>query len=74
MVKDNLLRELNSLPEHLQLQVMDFVLFLKNAKIFGNVKQPKVEQKKIKAGFGKYKVTMSPDFDEPLEDFKDYMP
>lgn len=74
MVKDNLLKELNTLPEHLQLQVMDFVLFLKSTKIFGNLKQSKVERKKIKVGFGKYKVTMRADFDEPLEDFKEYMP
>jgi hypothetical protein len=47
--------------------VEDFVQFLK-------IKH-KDKNKLEKREFGHFKglITMSPDFDEPLEDFKDYM-
>jgi hypothetical protein len=66
---DNLLLydKLASLPENLKKEVSDFIDFLvvknkqkskKNTPIFGS---------------GKGMFVMKPDFDEPLEDFKDYM-
>ena len=59
--------KLNLLPEKLKVQAMDFIDFLyqknKNSK-------PK---KHPKAGFLKGKFVLSEDFDEPLEDFKEYM-
>ncbi len=74
MTSDILLREYNSLPENLQAVVLDFVLFLKTKKeAFLKPTEPKT-RKTPKAGFGKHKVWMSPDFDEPLECFKEYMP
>ncbi len=75
MATEILLREFNSLPQHLQAQVLDFILFLKNSKIKEDAHRPMepVKRKTPKAGFGKHKVVMAPDFDEPLEEFKEYM-
>lgn len=70
-MKDSSLKyEIDSLPKALRDQVMDFIAFLveknKNPK-------DKPKAKKRQFGAGKGKVKMSNDFDEPLEDFKDYM-
>ena len=59
--------EISSLPADLKQEVSDFVQFLKQkAKA---KKEPKARQFGYAKGFFK----MSADFDEPLEDFKDYM-
>jgi hypothetical protein len=75
MATEALLREFNSLPANLQAQVLDFISFLKNSKGLSKTldagEAPK--RKTPKAGFGKYKIAMSADFDEPLEEFKEYM-
>lgn len=47
---------------------MEFLSF-KNSKPTAKLKQPKVSL----FGHAKGKIYVSPDFDEPLEDFKDYM-
>lgn len=70
-VKDSSLKyDLDSLPKALRDQVMDFIAFLVEKN-----KSPKDKPtpKKRQFGAGKGKVKMSADFDEPLEDFKDYM-
>lgn len=69
MTSELILKELNILPEHLKIQVFNYIRFLKSPFVFS------VSQKinKPKFGFGKYKVEISEDFDAPLEDFKDYM-
>lgn len=59
--------QISSLPADLKKQVSDFVEFLKQ-KSKGS--KPK---KGPKFGYAKDFFKMSPDFDEPLEDFKDYM-
>lgn len=74
MAADILLREFNTLPANLQAQVLDFILFLKKSKAAGTKKKPVNGRKTPKAGFGKYKVVMRPDFDAPLEIFREYMP
>ncbi len=55
------------LPAELKMQVNDFVDFLLSKR--------KKEEKKRQPKFGcaKGQIYMSPDFDEPLDDFKDYM-
>lgn len=62
-----LLSLIENLPANLKKQVEDFVLFL----------QPKAGKKKIplKEVEGKWEglITLNPDFDKPLEDFKEYM-
>ena len=59
--------KLETLPKDLKQEVLDFIDFLleKSAK----------RKKKVNPQFGsaKGKVKMSADFDEPLDDLKDYM-
>jgi len=59
--------KVNSLPENLKMEVFDFVDFLleKNKK--------KKKRHSFKCGCLKGTFIMSEDFDEPLDDFKDYM-
>lgn len=70
MTENSILYEMNQLPDNLKDEVLHFIIFLKkeylhsngfknaNKRIFGRVK-------------GKYKL--APDFDEPLEEFKEYI-
>jgi hypothetical protein len=64
----DILIKLTSLPEHLKQEVNDFIDFLKSKKERSQsgkiVRQP---------GLAKGLIVMSDDFDEPLDDFKDYM-
>ena len=67
MTDVQLFTQISSLPPDLRKEVSDFVEFLK---------QKSKSKKKIKErqfGYAKGYFTMSPNFDEPLEDFKDYM-
>ncbi len=68
--EDILKREFPLLPEHLQEQVWNFMLFLKWKH--EKEKQAEVAQKPA-FGCGSVKGLLAPDFDEPLEEFKDYM-
>lgn len=58
--------KLVELPDELKKEANDFVEFLKT-KVSG-----KYIPKKRKAGLAKGLIEMSEDFDEPLEDFKEY--
>ena len=62
-----LTEEIASLPPNLQEEVKDFVAFLKT-KV-----QKQLPLTKRQFGAGKGVITMTDDFDEPLEDFKEYM-
>jgi len=55
-----------SLPPYLKKEVNDFVDFLLH-------KSKPIINKPAKFGSAKGKIKMSADFDEPLDDFKDYM-
>ncbi len=68
MTNSRLQLEINSLPTDLRKQVEDFVLFLKSKT---NTK-PEPELKQREFGYFKGKIWMSPDFDEPLDDFAEY--
>ncbi|MDQ6762881.1 MAG: DUF2281 domain-containing protein [Bacteroidota bacterium] len=59
--------ELSSLPTDLKKEVQDFIEFLKTKAKKQNFKK----QRKFGAAKGFFKLRA--DFDEPLEDFKDYM-
>ncbi|MDQ3846361.1 MAG: DUF2281 domain-containing protein [Bacteroidota bacterium] len=60
--------KLATLPEHLKAEVSDFIDFL-------TMKEKKEKEiKKPTFGSGKGMFVMKPDFDEPLNDFKEYMP
>lgn len=63
-----LAEEIASLPANLQEEVQDFVAFLKT-----KVQQQQSPLQKRQFGAGKGLIIMRDDFDEPLEDFKDYM-
>lgn len=67
MTNTQLLSQISQLPERLKTEVEDFVAFLlqKSSKKKNTVTP--------KFGSAKGKIKMSPDFDEPLDDFKDYM-
>jgi hypothetical protein len=59
--------KIDSLPENLKQQVADFIDFLV-------AKSHKPEKKIVRrAGSAKGLIKMSPDFDEPLDEFKEYM-
>ena len=67
MTNTTLKIEINSLPKALRDEVADFVAFLKKKKI----SEPKLKVREF--GFAKGKIELSEDFDEPLDEFKDYM-
>lgn len=59
--------EIAKLPLELKKEVADFVDFLKT-------KTPKVSEiKEREFGYAKGKIHLSDDFDEPLEEFNNYM-
>lgn len=66
---DNILlySKLNSLPENMKSEVSDFIDFL----IAKSNKKP--SNKKPQFGSGKGMFKMKENFDEPIDDFKDYM-
>lgn len=63
-----LYNKLSSLPEHLKSEVSDFIDFLVTKK-----KSP-AHKGKPTFGSGKGMFVMNADFDDPLGDFKEYMP
>lgn len=59
--------QISSLPSDLKKEVSDFVEFLKQKA------KSKTRLKKRQLGAAKGLIVMSPNFDEPLDDFKEYM-
>ena len=59
--------QFSSLPTDLKKEAADFIEFLK----YKSRKQTKL--KKRQAGLAKGLIKMKDDFDEPLEDFEEYM-
>ncbi len=62
----DLVAKIEKLPPEKQAEVEDFVGFLLK-------KEPPITRKKPKFGSGKGMVIMKPNFDDPIEDFKEYM-
>ncbi len=60
--------KLTALPDAMKKEVNDFIDFLKSKSDAGQ--KP---MKKRQAGLAKGLIKMKDDFDEPLDDFKDYM-
>jgi hypothetical protein len=71
MTEKRILHEIYHLPESLKLEVIHFIAFLKNEYTIASP-SPKAKGKRI-FGRVKGKYTLASNFDEPLEDFKDYM-
>ena len=67
MTHSELYYQLNSLPNNLLKEVSDFAEFLKKKNKKAEVKN----EREFGCARGLFK--MSDDFDEPLEDFKEYM-
>jgi hypothetical protein len=61
--------KISSLPNNLKLEVIDFVDFLSSKK--KNVENSM--KKKRVFGYAKDSIFIKSEFDEPLEDFKEYM-
>ncbi len=57
--------KLSTLPEHLKAEVADFIDYLAT--------KYQASQPKPQFGSGKGMFVMHDDFDEPLEDFEEYM-
>lgn len=68
MAYELLLKEVQGLPEETLNEILNYVLFLKS-------KNNKTNEEKTyrKAGILKGKIKMSDDFDDPLEEFEEYM-
>ncbi|MEO8146720.1 MAG: DUF2281 domain-containing protein [Bacteroidia bacterium] len=67
MEKLNFYNKILLLPEEVLAEVNDFIDFLISKR------KKEIKKKRPKFGSAKGKIYLSPDFDEPLEDFKDYM-
>lgn len=63
-----ILAQIQQLPEQLKQEVLHYAQFLQMKYAAQNQKN-----KKRKAGSAKGKYKLAPDFDAPLEDFKEYM-
>ncbi|MCX6147993.1 MAG: DUF2281 domain-containing protein [Candidatus Kapabacteria bacterium] len=70
MIDSQIISELGELPESLQLEAVHYIHFLKKEYL-----QKTKSQTNLKRVSGKYngKYVMTSDFDEPLDEFKDYM-
>lgn len=72
--QDILIRESATLPEYMKRELLDFLLFLKQKEKRALLLEGNAEvKKKPKFGCGDIKIKIAPDFDAPLDDFKDYM-
>lgn len=69
MDKLSLYAQLEMLPAELKKQVEDFIQFLLEKE----KKKQTNQSGERKLGLAKGLIEMKPGFDEPLEDFKDYM-
>lgn len=67
MSEIQLYSKISSLPPNLKKEVEDFVDFL-NSKF-----KKETESSKRKLGLAKGLIKMKDNFDEPMEEFKDYM-
>jgi len=66
---DEIKLKLDEVPQEKLTEVHDFIEFI----LLRSKPGPKKKKKKRVFGSAKGLIKMAPDFDEPLEDFKDYM-
>ncbi len=74
MIENAILKTLVKLPDSLKQEVLHYAEFL-SEKYTQKLPANKVSLKKRRAGTlkGMFKLPLADDFDEPLEDFKEYM-
>ena len=65
----SLYTKISTLPDSLKSEVVDFIDFLrtKKKKVKSNPKKGRIY------GYAKNSITLKPGFDDPIEDFNDYM-
>ena len=65
----SLYTKISTLPDSLKSEVVDFIDFLltKKKKLKSNPKKSRVY------GYAKDSIILKPDFDDPIDDFNDYM-
>lgn len=68
MTEQQIINQLNLMPENLKKEVLDFIGYLLN-----KYSSEKSEKKVPRFGSAKGKYSLSNDFDAPLDDFKEYM-
>jgi len=66
----SLYNKISCLPDNIKSEVIDFIDFL---VIKGKNEKKIIDKPRPKFGSGKGMFIVGPHFDEPLEDFKDYM-
>ncbi len=71
MTEQLIYSQLYQLPENLKVEVLHYIEFLLK-KQHNQVSKSKQHKKRI-FGSAKGKYQLAPDFDAPLNDFKDYM-
>lgn len=71
LLQQQLLEEIAQIPEDKLAEIYDLIHYFRLGLAQEN---PKTAQKSPKFGFAKGTFKMTADFDEPLEDFKDYIP
>ncbi len=69
MTEQAIFRQLQLMPPSLQKEVLDFIGYLLMKHNF----EQKPDKKRPKFGSAKGRYHMAPDFDAPLEIFKEYM-
>jgi hypothetical protein len=71
MIKTTILKNLDRLPDSLQQEVLHYTQFLLET----HAKNTPIPQKKRQAGFlkGTFALPLAEDFNEPIEDFQEYM-
>ena len=74
-VDEEVLKVFASMPYSLKLEVLHYAEYLisKHSRNSESVSQLEKPKKKRQAGLLKGKIWMSDDFDEPLEEMKEYM-
>jgi hypothetical protein len=66
-----LYEKIEELPDNMKQEVYDFIEFLKFKK--SNIESTTLSSKRNGFGCLKDKITISDDFDAPLEEFKEYV-
>ncbi len=69
MTVEEIIPKFNQLSDNLKVEVLHFIEFLQT-RSNENTELNKLSKRKF--GYAEGKYTLSPDFDEPLEDFKEY--
>lgn len=71
MVRDRIYEEAKDLPDSIVNEALNYLLYLKERYRVSSSTIPTSSVRK--AGLHKGEIVMSDDFDEPLDDFKEYM-